>query len=238
MTGAPALRARHGGARAAVPRGFTMIEMAVVLFVIALLLSATLVGIALIDAARVDRLIKDFRGIPIMIHTYQDRFRALPGDDNRAATRFDRTDLVDGDGNGRIDGAWNDTGGVSETSRLWQHLRAARLTTGAMDLTAADAPPVNALDKPIGLQSGTADPALTPVRDSAGRAMPGQFIICSRGIPGKLALTLDIKLDDGNPAAGWLRATEDTGNAYALGAAPATLAGVAAGGFYIVCLGI
>ena len=61
--------------------GFTLVEIAIVLLVVGLLLGGVMKGQALIDSARVKNLAQDLRSVPAMIHAYQDRFRALPGDD-------------------------------------------------------------------------------------------------------------------------------------------------------------
>ena len=61
--------------------GSTLVEIAIVLLVVGLLLGGVMKGQALIDSARVKNLAQDLRSVPAMIHAYQDRFRALPGDD-------------------------------------------------------------------------------------------------------------------------------------------------------------
>ena len=61
--------------------GFTLIEIAIVLVIIGLLLGGILKGQELINSARVKNLGTDFRNIPLFIYGYQDKFKALPGDD-------------------------------------------------------------------------------------------------------------------------------------------------------------
>ena len=68
--------------------GFTLIEIAIVLVIIGLLLGGVLKGQELINNARVKSYANDFRNIPVYIYGYQDRFRALPGDDAAVATRI------------------------------------------------------------------------------------------------------------------------------------------------------
>jgi prepilin-type N-terminal cleavage/methylation domain-containing protein len=216
-------------------QGFSLIEMAVVLFVLTLLLVATLRGQEVIGMTQVSSLARDFRDIPTFVYGYQDKARALPGDDRGATARFGLATTVDGDGNGRIDGNWFDGGATSEASRAWLHLRLAGLSSGPTDTAAADYQPMNALGKPLGIQSGVSDPASAPILDGNGHPISGNFIICSRGIPGDLALALDVKLDDGNPASGSMLATPDTGSAYAPGAL--AVAAPNPGSFYIVCRG-
>lgn len=54
-------------------RGFTLVEIAVVLVVIGLLLGGALKGQELIHSARVKSLATELRTLPTMIYTYQDR---------------------------------------------------------------------------------------------------------------------------------------------------------------------
>ena len=65
--------------------GFTLIEIAIVLVIIGLLLGGVLKGQELINSAKVKNLATDFKNIPVFIYGYQDKFRALPGDDAQAA---------------------------------------------------------------------------------------------------------------------------------------------------------
>jgi len=64
--------------------GFTLIEIAIVLVIIGLLLGGVLKGQELINSARVKNLAGDFKNIPVFIYGYQDKFKALPGDDIKA----------------------------------------------------------------------------------------------------------------------------------------------------------
>ena len=119
-----------------------------------LLLGGVLKGQELIDSAKVKNLAQDFRSIPALIHAYQDRFRALPGDDARARLHLcpggsECTAL--GNGNGIIDGAWNDTAD-SDAFRFWQHVRLANLASGSTDTGSASYLPRNALGGRLGVQ--------------------------------------------------------------------------------------
>ena len=64
--------------------GFTLVEIAIVLLIVGLLLGGVLKGQELIDSAKAKNLAQDLRSIPAMVHAYQDKFRALPGDDPAA----------------------------------------------------------------------------------------------------------------------------------------------------------
>src|ERR1700682_6657754 len=61
--------------------GFTLVEIAIVLVIIGLLLGGILKGQELINSAKVKNLDNDLRVIPTYIYAYQDKFKALPGDD-------------------------------------------------------------------------------------------------------------------------------------------------------------
>ena len=68
-------------------KGFTLVEIAIVLVIIGLLLGGVLKGQELINSAKVKNLANDFRSIPTFVFAYQDKFRALPGDDRAANLR-------------------------------------------------------------------------------------------------------------------------------------------------------
>ncbi|MBX3686090.1 MAG: prepilin-type N-terminal cleavage/methylation domain-containing protein, partial [Rhodocyclaceae bacterium] len=112
--------------------GFTLVEMAVVLVIIGLLLGGVLKGQELINSAKAKSLVNDFRATATFVYGYQDRFRALPGDDAAADTHIGGTKATTGGtvGNGRIDGNWNSTTVTDESVLFWQHVRLANLTSG------------------------------------------------------------------------------------------------------------
>ncbi len=68
--------------------GFTLIEIAIVLVIIGLLLGGVLKGQELINSAKVKNLANDFRNIPVFIYGYQDKYKAIPGDDANVVTHL------------------------------------------------------------------------------------------------------------------------------------------------------
>ncbi|MBU1395901.1 MAG: prepilin-type N-terminal cleavage/methylation domain-containing protein [Gammaproteobacteria bacterium] len=176
--------------------GFTLIEIAIVLVIIGLLLGGILKGQELINSARVKNLGTDFRNIPVFIYGYQDKYRALPGDDSAANTHVTGTVATTNGttGNGVIEGTWYSTTTTDESYLFWQHVRLAGLAPGPTVIGAGYLP-VNALGGQIGVQSAA------PFAN-----MNGTYFICSTGIPGEFAKQLDTQLDDGNTAAGSMRA--------------------------------
>jgi prepilin-type N-terminal cleavage/methylation domain-containing protein len=194
--------------------GFTLIEIAIVLVIIGLLLGGVLKGQELINSAKVKNLANDFKNIPVFIYGYQDKYRALPGDDAKADTNVNgelgapASDL----GNGVIGGSWNTPTDTDEAFLFWQHVRLANLAPGSTYLIAEDYIPTNAIGGIIGIQSGTTDTSKTPINAAPGaKPIRGSYIICSAGILGKFVKQLDIRMDDGNTASGSMMAGKAVG---------------------------
>lgn len=183
--------------------GFSLVEMAIVLVIIGLLLGGVLKGQELIGNAKVKTLGNDFRSMPLLLYGYQDRFRALPGDDPSVRAHLGAVagllaPTPDTVGNGRIEGAYNSSLATDESLAFWQHVRLANLTSGSVDFSTAAAVaaslPRNAEGGRLGVQSAV------PIT-----GMAGAFFVCSDAIPGKLAKQIDIALDDGATDSGAMR---------------------------------
>src|SRR5260370_32331119 len=82
--------------------GFTLVEIAIVLVIIGLLLGGILKGQEMITQAKIKNIINDFNGVTVAVTSYQDRYRAIPGDDQNATTRWSTQATAHGDGNGII----------------------------------------------------------------------------------------------------------------------------------------
>lgn len=176
--------------------GFTLIEIAIVLVIIGLLLGGVLKGQELINSAKVKNLATDFKNVPVFIYGYQDKFKALPGDDSRATTHVAAT--TNGDGDGIIEGNWSAASG--ESFDFWQHVRLAGLAPGPTATAAADYIQKNAVGGNIGItNSGAANNPISGLK--------GSYIVCSNAIAGKFAKQLDTALDDGNTSTGSMMAT-------------------------------
>jgi prepilin-type N-terminal cleavage/methylation domain-containing protein len=203
--------------------GFTLIEIAIVLVIIGLLLGGILKGQELINSARVKNLAADFRNVPIYIYGYQDKFKALPGDDSAASTHMTGAQNATTPGtvgNGVIEGNWDSATTTDESFLFWQHVRLAGLAPGPTVTSAADYQPHNALGGPIGVQS-----------TAPFTGMTGTYFICSGSIPGKFVKQLDAQLDDGETSTGAMRA----------GTAPPTAVATTSindATVYTVCMGI
>lgn len=224
--------------------GFTLIEAAVVLIIASLLMGAGLKGQQLINAAKVKQLETDFHHIPFMIYSYQDKFKAIPGDDKNATSHFSvtTTDIQNGDGEGLIAGNWFEFNPKSDNAIIWQHLRLAGLMSGETNMLLPDYLPKSSLGKAIDIHSGSSNLRTSPILDAHGNPIKGTYIVCSRGIPGELAISMDIRLDDGDPSNGNVLATPDT-ETFTVAALPSTFgtgmpSDLTPEGQYIVCMGV
>jgi prepilin-type N-terminal cleavage/methylation domain-containing protein len=226
--------------------GFTLIELAIVLVIIGLLLGGVLKGQELINSAKVKSLSTDFRNIPVFIYGYQDKFRALPGDDSKSATNVGDTTACGttpvGNSNGVINGNWYDdaSGASTETSCFWEHVRLAGLAQGPTTLADPNYAPKNSEGGLIGIQSGSNVAASSPVKDAGGNTIKGTYVVCSAGILGKFVLQIDTTMDNGDPGTGSMMAYADPGvGAYALNqTAVANAAAINPAATYVVCMGI
>lgn len=180
-------------------KGFTLVEMAIVLVIIGLLLGGVLKGQELIDNAKVKKLVSDLNSVSVAYNGYLDRYGKIPGDDGPTATLVARganwLGVVGGNNGGTlVISAANTFNGGDENDNFWQQVRAAGFITGDPAVAGVAALPRNAFGGLVGLTSG------------ATAATPG-LAVCLSQIPGKAAVQLDTQLDDGDPNKGSIRST-------------------------------
>ncbi|HXZ53930.1 MAG TPA: prepilin-type N-terminal cleavage/methylation domain-containing protein [Burkholderiales bacterium] len=182
--------------------GFTLVEIAIVLVIIGLLLGGILKGQEMITQAKIKNVINDFNGVTAAVNSYQDRYRALPGDDATADVRWSTQGAVKGNGNGAIEGKYNNVLAAApttaqESNLFWWHLRLGGFVPGSVTAgIAAGLQPPNATNGIIGVQSSF-----------GGLANLGfsSNIVCSSNLPDKIAVAVDTQMDDGTPIAGEIR---------------------------------
>jgi prepilin-type N-terminal cleavage/methylation domain-containing protein len=211
--------------------GFTLVEIAIVLVIIGLLLGGILKGQELINSAKVKNLANDFRVIPTYIYAFQDKYKALPGDDSQVVAHVSGSSVATCAGclgNGVINGAWNSTTAADESALFWQHVRMANLAAGPTATADTAYYPTNAVGGRIGVNSPTTAPAQVWIT-----GMTGTYQVCSTGIQGKFAKQLDVQMDDGNTETGSMRSVLATA---AAGTAAVATTAIAESDSYTVCM--
>ena len=204
-------------------KGFTLIEIAIVLVIIGLLLGGVLKGQELINTARVRALNNTVDGITAAWFSFQDRYRAFPGDYTQATVNLPNNAglVVDGDGNGRVGITGAATDSPAERANVWVQLQAAGYVTGNFDATdvavteygcSVETCPDNGFGAGMNLAFGN------QIR-GGGAAADEHELITGRGIPVEVIAELDRKVDDGEPETGamqlglgganWLAAESD-----------------------------
>lgn len=183
--------------------GFTLVEIAIVLVIIGLLLGGVLKGQELITQAKIKNVANDLNGMAAAIYGYQDRYKAFPGDDDKASTRW--ASATNGDHNGKLSGDFNSNSDSDETRKFWNHLRLAGFIGGD---TASFAQPQNAAGGIIGAQ--------TDAGPSSAVELAG-LVVCSSNLSGKIANAIDAQFDDGVPNKGTVRGYKQTGSVAADG---------------------
>src|SRR5215468_10170824 len=179
-------------------RGFTLIEIAIVLVIIGLLLGGVLKGQELITGARVRNLISQQDGIKAAFFGFQDRYRALPGDYAAASTNIAGVTIT-GNGNGRIEAG---TGGaLHEEILVWNHLTAAGFLNGSYTMANSSVSAPATTNNPVNPYSVY----LTLVYDNnygTGTPPAKHNLKTGSQVPVEIIAEVDRKIDDGLPYAG------------------------------------
>ena len=190
-------------------KGFTLVEIAIVLVIIGLLLGGILKGQELINSARVRNLADSTTGIQAAYFGFIDRYRRVPGDWDitTAGQAIGGSINSGGNNNGRLDNSanWN------EPNALWEHLSKAGFINGsyvgpgnAEPTTTNGAGPFNPFNSAIIM-------ARTDNYLDVTSAPPARLhLIVGKGTPVDIARELDTKVDDSVPTTGNMRAAPST----------------------------
>ncbi len=190
-------------------RGFTLVELAIVLVIIGLIISAVLKGQELIVSARLKSTISDIDGIRSAANTFRDKYNALPGDYANAPSRVGTpagvtwatcTGLPGAcDGSGVIDG----DGLTAETLLFWSHMAAANLISGVSPVGAAvigDGLPTAPVGGGLTIRN-----ELVINKTSHWIALGSAAAVPTGVLDAEQALLIDEKADDARPGTGSIR---------------------------------
>ena len=167
-------------------RGFTLVEIAIVLVIIGLLIGGILKGREMIKNAKIRRVVKTADELRAAIMSFYDRYGVYPGDENK--TNIPPGDTHDGNGDGKI----NTT---DETKYMFEDLKKAGLISGDFDGT-------NVMQHVFG---GDVYVQYINVRGTT------KHWIVFKNIPGDVGRIIDTKYDDGKDYSGSIRANRDYG---------------------------
>ncbi|MCF6282440.1 MAG: prepilin-type N-terminal cleavage/methylation domain-containing protein [Candidatus Polarisedimenticolaceae bacterium] len=173
--------------------GFTLVEIAIVLVIIGLLLGGVLKGQQMVENTKYKNFKQQIDSYRAAVYSFQDRYRALPGDYALASTKMTApagVTIRNGNGNGAVAGGYCDAAN-EEACVVWQHLILAGLIGGDASATDATARRVHAY--------GGVVSSISTGNWANGR---NELKILMQGIPGEVAQRLDDELDDGNATSG------------------------------------
>lgn len=185
-------------------KGFTLIEIAIVLLIIGLLLGGVVKGQSMIDSARVRSIANDLSGIETAWISFQDRYRSLPGDFSSASTHIDG-DATNGNASAIVDSD-------EESGAVWQHLASAGFIAGEYAGGAVNTAVATAC---VGENICPSNPfngsyKIGNTSHAIGGSTSLHELMTGGNIPVDVMYELDLKIDDGKPNGGRLQAFDDT----------------------------
>ncbi len=192
-------------------RGFTLVEIAIVLVIIGLLLGGILKGQELITSARVRNIADQNSGVQAAYYGFIDRYRQVPGDWNATnAAQAIPNVTTGGDDSGRLDDPG--TGDWTEALALWEQMSKSGFIQGNYT-GGTTAPSAADTDKaPRNAFNGFLILYRTDDYDDAGTPAERLNLVLGAGIPVNVLRELDLKVDDGFPQTGVLRHAVTSGS--------------------------
>lgn len=187
-------------------RGFTLVEVAVVLFILALLIGSIFAAEELLASSRARAVINESTAIRTAWYGFVDRYRSPPGDLARATVAIpDAT--VNGNGNGLVRFA---SAGeiVDEPIAAWEHLTQAGFLIGGYRYAAGIESTASAPRNAFG-----GFPRLVHDAEFAGAVTARMHLKTGNRISADVLAEVDRKVDDGMSDRGAFRfsATSTTG---------------------------
>lgn len=216
-------------------KGFTLVELSIVLVILGLLVGGVLTGQSLIRASELRAITTEATGFTTAMSAFRDKYFALPGDMTNASSFWSGVGNGNGDGNITNHG----TAANNEISLFWIHLTQAGLVQGNFTniggttmtvITNAPRSKIGAMWNVIGLGSVTPAGAASTTNVTAPAASTfydgtyGNAFVIGNGtsailptgfIKSEEAWNIDTKMDDGKPSTGTVKTLESQGSATA-----------------------
>ncbi|PIR31540.1 MAG: hypothetical protein COV36_08260 [Alphaproteobacteria bacterium CG11_big_fil_rev_8_21_14_0_20_44_7] len=195
-------------------KGFTLVELSIVLVIIGLLIGGILVAQSMIETTKIQSLTRQIGQFDAAVSTFVDKFNALPGDN----TLFDATGDADGNGTIQDDGTalaensgeiaqfWND---LSNTGLKNEGGAAYAATEGAVTINTT-APQAKAGSNAAVVAFGVSGVNYYQLQNMTAMG-DATFDNGADAFKPSAALAIDTKMDDGNAGAGYVMAAEGTG---------------------------
>jgi prepilin-type N-terminal cleavage/methylation domain-containing protein len=178
-------------------KGFTLVELSIVLVIIGLIIGGVLTGQQIIQNARITNALNAIQAYQAQFQTYAQNYGALPGDDLTATTRFPNTvGVANGNGDSTLQGTFDSATATDESRLVWADLRAAGLVKNQLPITTQPPDPFNGI---YGFQNGAFGGVFTTT------------VLCLNNVPATAAQALDARLDDGDSNSGSVQAMASTG---------------------------
>jgi len=195
-------------------KGFTLVELSIVLVIIGLLIGGILVGQSLIESAKMQAFVRQIQQYDALTATFKGKFGALPGD----ASVFGCTNAMDTStnvcNNGVIEPASSPPSMyfAAETALFWKHLSDSGFKPSGVSYVSA-IPATNTVTVNVNVpkaQIGTAGIAVYGTAAGGNLYVVGGYrtdfaINTEAGLTSIDSIAFDKKVDDGIPDTGDVR---------------------------------
>ncbi len=195
-------------------RGFTLLEIVIVLLIVGFLLAGVLKGQEMITSAKVKRVAGQLDEMRAAYLGFQDRYKALPGDYADANSTLTCSGAcLFGNGDSRIRANETPLNGsqVHEDLLVWSHLSSSGFLKGDYRMSGGESQPtdVNSPKNPDQIYQQIVFDGRYGMSDGG---TPRHNLKTGGQIPVAVLLELDRKVDDGKPYKGTLQFSTYQGN--------------------------